>query len=150
MATPLSPHFTLAELCQSSTATQRSIDNSTSDPAIIANLTALATNVLEAIRTQFSPFSPTSGYRCPALNAAVGGVPTSQHAYGQAADIVIAGVDLAVLGNWIIDNLDFDQVIHEHGGGATWIHVSYTTAATGNRKNILAYNGTSYAAVARF
>lgn len=34
----------------------------------------------------------TSGYRCPAHNAAVGGSPRSQHTLGKAADIQIAGV----------------------------------------------------------
>jgi len=143
MATQLSPHFTLEELCRSETAAAQGIDNSTSDPVIIANLTALANNVLEVLRAQFGPFSPTSGYRCDALNEAIGGAEHSQHTEGQAADIVIPGVDLAALGNWIIANVDFDQVINEHAGNAAWIHVSYKAPGK-NRKSILKYDGSGY------
>ena len=38
------------------------------------------------------PISITSGYRCPAHNAAVGGAAGSQHLLGKAADIVVQGM----------------------------------------------------------
>jgi zinc D-Ala-D-Ala carboxypeptidase len=148
MATPISPHFTLEELCRSETAVARGIDNLATDPTVIANLTALAANVLEPIRGKFGPFSPTSGYRGPTLNKAVGGVATSQHSLGQAADFVIPGVDLDEIGNWIIANVDFDQVINEQTGSA-WIHVSYKSP-TVNRRSILRYDGKTYTTVRSF
>ena len=38
-----------------------------------------------------APVSINSGCRCPEHNAAVGGVPNSQHLLGKAADIVMRG-----------------------------------------------------------
>jgi hypothetical protein len=65
------------------------------------------------------------------LNAAVGGVPDSQHLNGEAVDIVVP--DKEVVAQWIIDNLDFDQLIIE----PTWLHISYKK--NGNRKEVLNY-----------
>lgn len=41
------------------------------------------------------PITVVSGLRCPQHNAAVGGVPDSQHMYGEAADIYAAGCSQA-------------------------------------------------------
>ena len=54
-----------------------------------------------------------SGYRSPDSNAAVGGSRTSDHCKGQAADIEIPGVPNAELAQWIMDNLDYTQLILE-------------------------------------
>ena len=40
------------------------------------------------------PIIIISGYRCPAHNKDVKGVPKSQHLIGRAADIIVKGVDL--------------------------------------------------------
>ena len=83
----LSEHFTMEELTRSATAKRLKIENSLSE-IVTKNLTTLATNVLEPLREEFGkPIIVTSGYRSQALNRAVGGSPTSQHCYGQAADI---------------------------------------------------------------
>ena len=93
-------------------------------------MTRLCINVLEPIRAHFGkPIKIKSGYRCPALNKAVGGSANSQHLLGEAADIEISGVDNADIWRWIDENLEFDQVIAEYlkedDGSAGWIHVSY-------------------------
>ncbi|SHK23417.1 Peptidase M15 [Clostridium cavendishii DSM 21758] len=51
-------------------------------------------NKLETLRTRLGnhPIIITSGYRCPAHNAAVNGASNSQHLYGTAADIQVSGV----------------------------------------------------------
>lgn len=50
-------------------------------------------DALEAIRSVIGlPINVNSGYRCPEHNAAVGGVPDSQHVQGIAADISVAGL----------------------------------------------------------
>lgn len=49
--------------------------------------------VLEDVRTHFNaPVIVTSGCRCPAYNARVGGAANSQHTLGRAADIQVRGV----------------------------------------------------------
>lgn len=49
--------------------------------------------ILQAIRAHFGqPVTINSAYRTEAKNKAVGGAAYSQHKYGLAADIVVAGV----------------------------------------------------------
>lgn len=80
-------NFTVDELCRSKTAQRRGIDN-TPTPSIRVNLEKLIANVLQPLRDKYGkPIIVDSGYRCPKLNTAVGGAKTSQHLYGQAADI---------------------------------------------------------------
>lgn len=80
-------YFTIRELTRSATAARLGIDN-TPDDRIVKNLTQLVNTVLDPLREAYGkPIVVTSGYRCPALNRAVGGSRTSQHLYGQAADI---------------------------------------------------------------
>jgi len=88
--TQLSPHFYLEELTASSKAKALKIDN-TPSPEILENLKALAL-ALEMIRSVCGePLKISSGYRCPALNKAVGGAVSSQHVKGYAADFSADG-----------------------------------------------------------
>jgi hypothetical protein len=49
---------------------------------------ALVRKVLQPLRDIYQkPMKVNSGYRCPVLNEIVGGVPSSQHVKGEAADI---------------------------------------------------------------
>jgi hypothetical protein len=119
----ISEHFTLEEMIFSQTAARRGIDSTPGDFEIV-NLRQLCRSVLEPIRAHFGkPVRVSSGYRSLQLNRAIGGSKTSQHCYGQAADISIAGVDNLDLAKWIRDNLYFDQVIME----GTWVHVSFSS-----------------------
>ena len=80
-------HFTIKELTASATAQRLDIDNTPTAEAV-ANLQQLVANVLDPLRETYGrPIYVNSGYRCPALNRAVGGVPSSQHLTGEAADI---------------------------------------------------------------
>lgn len=48
---------------------------------------------LEKIRTHFNaPVTVNSGCRCPGYNKGIGGAKKSQHMFGRAADITVAGV----------------------------------------------------------
>ena len=142
MATLLSPNFTLEELVHSDYALRHNIDNSTDDANILAALRALAVNVLEAIRAQFGPFLPTSGYRCPQLNRAIGGAANSQHMKGEAVDIVIPTVTRYELALWLQQNLEFDQLILElytpGQRNSGWVHCSFVERGA-NRKQSLTY-----------
>lgn len=64
--------------------------NDGSDPVFVA---PLLVEVLQTIRNHFGkPVTINSGYRTAAYNKKVGGAAYSQHLYGMAADIVVAGV----------------------------------------------------------
>ena len=127
-------YFTIKELCKSSTAAQRGIDN-TPTQEVIKNLNLLVENILDPLREKYGkPIRVNGGYRCPALNLAVKGSKTSQHLQGLAADITVgSSVENKKLFNLIINlNLPFDQVIDECN--FKWIHVSFSNNP---RKQIL-------------
>ena len=128
-------YFTIHELTQSDTALQKGIDN-TPPPAIKVKLTSLINNLLDPIREAWEdPITVNSGYRCPVLNKAVGGVPTSQHQKGEAADLTVGSPEL---NQQLFDliakgDFDFDQLIDESNYG--WVHISYSAGK--NRHKIL-------------
>lgn len=128
-------HFTIEELCRSETAQRKGINNTPTDN-VRKNLTALVDNVLDPLRDWYGkPIRVNSGYRCPALNKAVGGVANSQHLTGQAADIDTDDrAENRKLMKHIEDSLDFDQLIWENGGA--WVHVSYRSDGK-NRRQVL-------------
>jgi hypothetical protein len=138
MATKLTANFTLEELCASSTARAKDIKNVPNKQETDC-LRVLAENVLQPLREHFDePIKIGSGYRCAALNKAVGGVANSQHTKGQAADLCIDG-DKDKGKKWfdyIRYNLDFDQLIWEHNAkGSYWVHVS--CKEHGNRHSVI-------------
>jgi zinc D-Ala-D-Ala carboxypeptidase len=123
----LTNHFTLAELTRSNKAQALGIDN-TAPQEIVPRLILLA-EMLERIRAAVrSPVIVTSGYRCRAVNEAVGGVKTSDHTQGHAADIVAPGYgtpySIAKMLAKQLDLLGVGQVILEGIGGKQWVHVS--------------------------
>ena len=141
----LTQHFSLAEFVRSATAQKLGIDNSLDTSAkaeqtIVRNLKALSENILEPLRNYAcQPIVISSGYRCPALNKAVGGSKMSQHLTGEACDIHIPSISQGRLWlEWIMDNTSFDQLIWERNkGGTHWIHVSYKADPTKNRHQVL-------------
>lgn len=141
MATNITMHFTIEELCASQTAKARGIQNKPGTAEIIC-LVYLTAYVLEPLREAMNePISISSGYRCQQLNRAVGGVSNSQHMKGQAADLCIDG-DMKKgrkWFDWIKTHLNFDQLIWEHDkSGTYWIHVSFVPAAYGrNRRQVI-------------
>ena len=81
-------YFKFSELTASATAERLAIDN-TPPRAAQQMLTVLVEQLLDPIRRRYgAPIIVTSGFRCPALNTAVGGVANSHHILGCAADIV--------------------------------------------------------------
>ena len=142
MSTKVTMHFTIEELYASDTAKKKGIDNK---PAVqqLINLVYLTAYVLEPLRVAMGePIPISSGYRCPKLNEAVGGVRNSQHMTGQAADLSIGG-DRAKGRKWfeyIKNHLPFDQLIWERNPstGTEWVHVSFVHPDFGrNRKKVI-------------
>ena len=133
----LSENFTLEELIRSKTAERMGIDNVPKDEKVIENLRNLCLEVLQPLRDYVgAPVHINSGYRCKALNEAVGGVKNSQHCLGEACDIRLAsskqGREWAT---WIEDNCRFDQMLLEKNkNGAVWLHVSCKRDAEANRQ----------------
>ena len=125
----LSANFTLKELTKSDTATRLNLDNTPNEEQI-ESLRLLCENILQPVRDHFGkPVKISSGFRAPAVNQATGGSATSDHCKGMAADIEIAGIANADLAKWIMDNLDYTQLILEfYTQGipdSGWVHVSY-------------------------
>jgi zinc D-Ala-D-Ala carboxypeptidase len=118
----MNEYFTLRELLQSNTAKRCNIDNTPSFE-VVANLRRLCTDVLNPSRVKYgNPIFVTSGYRCPELNARVGGVKNSQHQLGLAADLVCS--NLPLLFEIIKSNGNVDQLLFEHNIKSRWLHVS--------------------------
>lgn len=131
-------HFTLEEFCRSDTATLQDIDNRPA-AGVRTNLALLVAHVLDPLREAYGkPIRVTSGYRCKALNEAVGGSPTSDHLQGRAADIVgtpaTCEENRRLLALVQTLGLPFDQLIDEQDG--QWVHVSYRSPAE-NRHQVL-------------
>jgi zinc D-Ala-D-Ala carboxypeptidase len=125
----LSPNFSLSELSYSETAERAGIDN-TPPPELMPNLQRLAAG-LEAVRALLgAPLEISSGYRCAALNQAVGGSSASQHVLGLAADFACPafGTPLEVARAIQRSGMGFDQCILEYG---RWVHLSFSDAPRG-------------------
>lgn len=130
-------YFSLPELCHSYTAEKDGIDN-TPDFYQVANLCRLCELVLDPVREVVKrPIIVTSGYRSQELNKAVGGVATSQHVFGCAADIVCA--DMQALEKALKANTAFDRLILEkrNNGKNVWYHVSVPLPDTKPRQQFL-------------
>lgn len=135
----LTPNFTLSEMTKSDTALRLDMDN-TPNAAQVENLKTLCEKVLQPVRDHFGKgVKVNSGFRHPQVNAAVGGSTTSDHCKGMAADIEIPGVANGDLAQWIVDNLEFRQVILEfYTPGVPdsgWVHVSFNPED--NKKQVL-------------
>ena len=114
-------YITVNEMLHSQTAEKLNIKNVPNDPIVIENLEHTIEQLDELRRLYGHPIIITSGYRCPALNKAVGGKPNSQHVKGQAADLKY---DPELL-QFIINNYHYDQLIEETSKRSKWIHISF-------------------------
>jgi len=138
----LSTHLDLVEVTRSESAKRNNISNQPT-AVHLANFKILAENIFEPIRKHFGvPIFISSGYRSIALNKFVKGSFTSQHCTGEAIDIDMDGTSSNVTNKMVFDfikeNLNFDQLIFEHGtkNDPNWVHVSYETNGK-QRKQIL-------------
>lgn len=132
----LSKNFTYEEMIHSATAIRLKIDN-TPNAKELANLRKLCQEILQPIRDRRgSVITVTSGFRCEKLNAAVGGVKTSQHRFGEAADITLGNPTLnKKLFNMIVDMINkkeikVGQLIDEHN--YRWLHISLPYSKVNN------------------
>lgn len=133
----LGEYFTYEEMVKSDAAKSKGIDN-TPDEESIENMKALVKNVLDPVRKIWGkPLTVNSGFRSRKLNEAIGGVKTSQHMYGMAADITTGTRvgNLELIKKIISSQLKFDQLINEKNGA--WIHLSYNRHRQVQRGQVL-------------
>ena len=118
----LSQNFKLSEFAQSDTALRLGIQNIPS-PSIISNLKTTAEG-LELVRELLGQaIHITSGYRCIALNRAIGSNDTSAHVLGFAADFRCGqfGTPEQVTKAIRDSGIQYDQLICE----GYWTHISF-------------------------
>jgi len=126
----LTPHFTLEEFTRSDTAARLGIDNAL-PPQLMWTAEATA-HLMERIRAYLCtqaktdiPIEVTSGYRCAALNQAIGSKPGSDHVRMFAVDFKAPafGTPYAVAEALrpAVYGLEIGQLIYEFG---SWVHVS--------------------------
>lgn len=113
-------YFALSEFLKSDTAVALGIENFP-DWEEVETMASFAVDVLDVIHDRWNqPLIISSGYRVPALNAAVGGSPTSDHQDGLAVDLKLPSWStrkISDLYNLIYDmveqgEIDIDQVIY--------------------------------------
>lgn len=121
----MSRYFKLEEFLTSAKARQKSIENIPSWE-IVEHLKVLA-NFLDGLREAWgSAIAISSGFRNPSLNKAVGGVDTSLHLKGYAADLQPKNGKMKEFKKFVVDYLkdkQFDECIIEKNKSAEWIHI---------------------------
>ena len=138
----LSEHFKLGEMTKSSSHPE--VYNIPSHEAI-ANLKRVC-SWLEVLRERYGkPIIINSGYRSPQLNKKIGGVPTSNHLTGCAADIRVANMEQLIRYAAIIleyadeSKQDFDELLIEKNRyGAIWLH--FAVRPKNNRRKVAFVN----------
>ena len=112
-------NFTFKELVKTDTG----LDNIPDDMNVIRNLVRLS-EFLQIIRNELQlPIIVNSGYRSKEVNESVGGVSSSYHCKGLAADIKCSDMDklLAVLHSHL---MEIDQLgIYYNSMTQLWFHV---------------------------
>lgn len=89
----ISKDFSYREFEVSEVADQKHICNVIVSFDVRDSIKSLVDEVLQPLRDAWGkPLAVNSGFRCRELNEEVGGVPTSQHRLGEAADICPFGV----------------------------------------------------------
>jgi uncharacterized protein YcbK (DUF882 family) len=143
----LTQHFSLAEMTKTSI---KGVSN-TPDAKATENLKRVCL-WLEELRQEWNqtygegddPIVINSAYRAPAVNMAVGGVPTSNHLTGCAVDIRVSGMEQALRYAVILLDIadrqkkDFDEIILERSKSVLWLH--FAVRPEGNRRKIVLLN----------
>ena len=141
----LTPHFTLGEMTKTKYKTK---DGNIPSRVAIENLKRLC-RWLEMLRSEWNkrygegndPIIINSGYRSWEVNKKAGGVATSNHLVGCAADIKCIGKEQALRYAVILSDIadeakdDFDELIIEVRGSRVWVH--FAVRPKGNRRKIL-------------
>ena len=136
----ISKNFSWSEFEDSPTAKAKGILNVINTFEIRDSVKALVLKVLQPLRDLWGkPIHINSGYRCPQLNAMVGGVAASQHTKGEAADLKTGSTSATYQMMKLVRNTpeiwkEVDQMI----GYNDFVHISHRRL--GKQRNQLLYN----------
>lgn len=126
-------HFSLKEFLK----TSQNLPNFPEDVVTMENLLDTMER-LDKIRERFGkPIRITSGFRSPAVNRAVGGVATSAHLKGLAADIVAldgretSNEALLKVLKAMIKELDQLGIYRDKNGAIRWLHIGFSSTPRG-------------------
>lgn len=129
--------FSYREFEASPTAESRGICNVITTAAVRDAVKELVETVLQPLRDRVGhPLRINSGYRCPDLNRAVGGVATSQHVKGEAADI--AAADPYLLAKVVRDTPEIWREVDQMILYPDFVHISHRRG--GPQRRQLLYN----------
>lgn len=120
----LTEHFTLEELTHSDYANEHGLNNTASE-YVEKNLMMLSVLILEPLRMSLNrAVIINSGYRSKEVNAGVGGVASSHHLLGLAADIHFhSEAELKEMLSVLKRNKHLDLALVERSKNAKWLHV---------------------------
>jgi uncharacterized protein YcbK (DUF882 family) len=132
----ITKNFSFSEFEHSDTAIREGIENKIPSAEVGGAIRSLTVKVLQPLRDDLgATVIVESGYRCKELNALVGGVETSQHRKGEAADIRSPFfVPLHIARRIVALKLPFDQLILY----PTFVHVSHRRK--GRQRGQVLYN----------
>ncbi len=136
----LSENFTLEEFCKSTVAKKNGIKNEPTALAIM-HMKDLCIKVLQPFRDYYKkPIIVTSGFRTYALNKLVGGVSSSVHPLGWAADLKPKTGSIEDFASEFKkflqeNNINIDQMCFEHSKKDTWVHVGLYNSG-GRQRNM--------------
>ena len=129
-------YFKLEEFLTSSTARQKSIENLPGWD-IVEHLNELALFLDDLREAWGSGINVTSGFRNEKLNKSVGGVVSSVHMIGYAADIQPSNGKFAEFAKFVEEwakNKSYDQIIIERKKTTRWIHIGLYNNAHKQRR----------------
>jgi zinc D-Ala-D-Ala carboxypeptidase len=142
----LTPHFVLIEF----TRTSAGLPNVPDEEQVCA-LRALCSAVLEPLREKTGPLNVTSGFRSAAVNDELrrrgySASKTSQHMYGEAADVVPARMSIVAAWRAVLDLIDgglpVDQaIVYRRPMGKGWLHLSHTARWVARRQVLVDLGG---------
>lgn len=133
----ISKNFSFAEFQASKVAVEKGILNAIDTFEKRNAVVELVQKVLQPLRDVWGkPLTINSGYRCPKLNAAVGGVAKSQHTKGEAADIKAS--DPLALAKTAVEHPDIWNEVDQMIIYPSFVHFSHKRG--GPQRHQLLYN----------
>lgn len=139
--TQITQHFTSAETQITSTGLPNTPYTLEHKAAILNTATNM--EVVRAVLNRL-PIHINSWYRSPDVNKKVGGVPTSEHAVGQAVDFTCprfgSPFEICIALSKQVATLNYNQLIYE----GTWVHISFPPDGVRGKREILTMKNGKY------